>query len=431
MKKGKKLRAGKKFRIFTKEKEFQGKVLESYDPNIILLKLESGYNIGIEKRKIRKIKEIKEKGKVKTEKVREIKFKENKNLPGIAIIVTGGTIASKIDYKTGGVMPITKPEEILQLAPKINEIAKITSIEKPFSVVSENMSHEEWKKLAKLCTRLLNKKENKGVIILQGTDILHYSSAALSFMLQDINKPVVLTYAQRSIDRGSSDAFMNLTCAAYMATSNLAEVMLVGHGTTNDNYCLAIPGTKARKMHTSRRDTFRPINALPFTKIYFDGKIEKIKEGKKTSKIKAKAEPFFNEKVALIKWHPNSSPKIIDFYKARDYKGIVIEATGLGHVATEGKLSWLETIKRASKNMVICFATQCLYGRLDPFVYSPGRKLREAGVIFLKDMLPETAYIKLAWLLGKHKSKDKIRKLMLKNMAHEFNPRLTVKDFTY
>jgi glutamyl-tRNA(Gln) amidotransferase subunit D len=421
------------FRIHTKEKEFQGRVLDSYDPNIVLLKLESGYNIGIEKRKIRKIKEIKEKerDKIKIEKVKETKFIKNKNLPGIAIIVTGGTIASKVDYKTGGVMPITKPEEILQLAPKINEIAKITSVEKPFSVVSENMTHEEWKKLAKLCVKLLNKKENKGIILLQGTDTLHYSSAALSFMLQDLNKPVVLTYAQRSIDRGSSDAFMNLTCAAYMATCNLAEVMVVGHGTTNDDYCLAIPGTKVRKMHTSRRDTFRPINALPFAKIYFDGKIEKIKEGKKASKNKVKAELFFNEKVALIKWHPNLSPKIIDFYKEQEYRGLVIEATGLGHVASEGKGSWLETIKRASKKMVICFATQCLYGRLDPMVYSPGRKLKEAGVIFLKDMLPETAYIKLSWLLGKHKSKEKIKKLMLKNMAHEFNPRLTVDDFIY
>ncbi len=417
---------GKKVKIKTDKQEFQGIILESYDPNIVLLKLPSGYNIGIEKRKIRKIQELKE--KVRKEKF-ELKIVEKKNLPGIAIIITGGTIASRLDYKTGAVKALTKPEEIIAIAPKIQEIARITTIEKPFSVMSEDMTCKEWKTLAKLCEKLLNKKENEGVIILHGTDTLHYTASALSFMLQDLNKPLILTYAQRSIDRGSTDALLNLTCSAHAALSDIAEVMLVGHATTNDNYCFALRGTKTRKMHTSRRDTFRPINIKPIATIWENGKIEKHIGYRKRNNKKVKASAFFDDKVALIKWHPNSSPMIIDFYKKQGYKGLVIEATGLGHVSTEGKKSWLEAIKKAVKSMVICFAPQCLYGTLDPFVYSPGRRLKEAGVIFLKDMLPETAYVKLGWLCGKEKNIEKVKELMLKNLVGEYNPKLSIRDF--
>ena len=426
MKKG--IKEGKKVKITTATEELQGTILHSYDPKIILLKLTSGYNIGIEKNKIKKIQEIKTK-----EKKQEFKAKTKKpkvNLPGIAIIVTGGTITSRIDYETGGVKPLTKPEDIIALAPKIQEIAKITIIEKPFLVASENLNTKHWIALAKLCEKLLNKKENKGIIILQGTDILHYTAAALSFMLKDLNKPVVLTYSQRSIDRGSSDALLNLTCAAQVAISDIAEVMLVGHATTNDNFCFALRGTKTRKMHTSRRDTFRPINTKPIATIWED-KIEKHSTYKKRDeKKKVKCQATFDNKIALIKWHPNSSPDILEFYKKQKYKGLIIEATGLGHVATEEKNSWLEPIKKVIKSgIIVCFAPQTIYGTLDPLVYAPGRKLKDAGVIFLKDILPETAYIKLGWLLGREKNKNKIKELMLQNLAGEYNPKLSIGDF--
>ncbi len=424
------IKPGKQVKIKTNEKKFQGMIIESYDPNIILLKLASGYNLGIEKRKIKSMKEIKQ--KQEKEQVKMPKFSKKKNLPGIAIIITGGTIASKVDYKTGGVKPIEKPEEILQLSPKLNEIARITTIEKPFSVFSEDMTWKEWQELAKLCEKLLNKKENQGIIILQGTDTLHYTSSALSFMLKELNKPVILTYSQRSIDRGSSDAFMNLTCSAYMALSNLAEVMVVGHGSSDDKYCLAIPGTKVRKMHTSRRDTFRPINTLPFAKIYNDGRIEKIKQGRKRNNKKTKAELFFNDKTALIKWHPNLNPKILDYFIQKDYKGIIIEATGFGHVSS----SWLKHLEKAAKKMIVCFAPQTIYGTLNPFVYERAREIHKLGVLYLKDILPETAYIKLAFLLGKYKKSDKktiekVKQLMLDNLADEFNEKLSVSEFMY
>jgi len=416
---------GKKVKVTTDSREFHGHVLESYDPDIVLLKLDSGYNIGIEKSRIKKVVELAT--ETKKFEVKELKFKQG--LPEVPVIVTGGTISSRVDYRTGAVKPLTRPEDIITVAPKLSEIIRPV-IESPFMIFSENITSEHWKKLAMTVEKQLNKPLVKGVIILAGTDTLHYIASALSFMLSDLNKPVILTCSQRSIDRGSSDAMLNLTCSAYLALSDIAEVMIVSHGTTQDNFCFALRGTKVRKMHTSRRDTFRPINTKPIAVVYDNGKIEELQEhNKRDEKKKAKANTFFEDKVALIKWYPNLSPDILDFYIKNKYKGIVIEATGFGHVAIEGKFSWFDKIKEATKKMTVCFACQTLYGSLDPFVYAPGRMFHDAGVIFLKDILPETAYVKLGYLLGKEKDMKKVKEMMLKNLAREFNPRISEGDF--
>lgn len=417
---------GKKVKIVLEKQEFCGLMLESYDPTLVLLKLENGYNIGIEKNKIKEIKEIPQE-KTEPVKITEIKVKED--LPEVAIIVTGGTISCKIDYKTGAVKPVSKPEDIIAITPKLAEIIKPVVVA-PFLLLSENIAAQEWKKLALVIEKNLNKKNIKGVIVLAGTDTLHYIAAALSFMLGKLNKPVVLTCSQRSIDRGSSDAVLNLTCSAHAALSDIAEVMIVSHATTSDNFCFALRGTKARKMHTSRRDTFRPINARPLAVIHENGKIETYDSYNKRNEGKVKAVPVFDDRVALLKWHPNLSPKILDFFIKNKYKGLVIEAVGLGHIAVSGKFSWLKKLRETiNKGIVVCFAPQTLYGRLDPFVYATGRELEKIGILFLKDMLPETAFVKLGWVLGKTKSIEKVKKLMLENLAGEFARHISEKDF--
>jgi len=417
--------------IKTADEEISGILLQSFDPDIVLVKLKSGYNIGIEKSKIKEIKKI--------SKIPETEFpsaeikQDEKEKPQISFIITGGTISSRLDYATGAVKWLMKPEQLLFLAPKIFDVAKINSIERPFMVASENMSSKHWREIAKKAVELLNKKENSGVIITHGTDTLHYTAAALSFMLRNLNKPVILTYSQRSTDRGSTDTVLNLTCSAYAALSNIAEVMLVGHATTNDNCCFALHGTKVRKMHTSRRDTFRPINDLPIAKIYEDGKIEEISNFNKRHEGNVELDDKFDDKIALIKFFPGATPDILEHFIKKDYHGIVIEATGLGHVATdESELSWLPMIKKAiENNIAICFAAQTIYGRLDPYIYTPGRKLLEAGVIFLEDMLSETAYVKLGWTLGHTRKLQEVKDMMLKDYAHELNSRISEKTFLY
>lgn len=425
-------RVGDAVNVKTESEDIKGTLLESYDKDILLLKLDSGYNIGIKKEDV---KEVKVMGRVKKQE-KEYKADENKKVPYIGMIVTGGTISSKIDYATGGVKWLMNPQEILAIAPKMFDVVRISRIEKPFMLASENMTAKEWELLAEKAAELLNKPENKGVIITHGTDTLHYTAAALSFMLKNLNKPVVLTYAQRSTDRGSSDAALNLACSAYSALSDIAEIMLVGHGSMNDEYCLAIRGTKVRKMHASRRDTFRPINDLPLAKIQEDGKIEITNTAfnKRNEKKKVKADAVFEDKIALIKYYPNARPDMLEFLRKEGYKGIVIEATGLGHVATdESRFNWMPAIRNCIKaGMTICFAAQTIYGKLDPYVYSPGRELLKAGVIFLEDMLPETAYIKLGWVLGhKNLAKERIKEMMLTNIAGEFNKRISAETFLY
>jgi len=418
-------------RITTDKDELTGTVLPSSDEKIVMLKLSSGYNIGVPKDKIKKTVKLEQK---KEAKFPEAQGKQKKGLPGISLIATGGTISSRLDYETGAVKWLMKPENIFALSPKLFDVVKINTIEKPFMIASENMSSEHWIKIAKEAAKLLNKKENKGIIITHGTDTLHYTAAALSFMLQNLNKPVILTYSQRSTDRGSTDTVLNLTCSAYAAISDIAQVMLVGHASINDNFCYALNGTKVRKMHTSRRDTFRPINDLPIAKIHEDGRMETMQSfNRRDDKKKVEVIDKFEEKVALIKYYPGANPNIIDYYIANEYKGLVIEATGFGHVGTdEAKNNWLPSIKKAiDHGIIVCFAPQALYGRLDPYVYSPGRKLMEAGVVFLNDILPETAYVKLGCMLGREKDKEKVKKLMLQNIANEFNPKLSEKAFLF
>ncbi len=413
----KKPEPGDEIVVKKKKGEERGVLLESHEPGIILLKLKSGYNIGVKKRDIKSVKIVK-KGKEGSEKEGKIKMKGK---PRIEIIITGGTIASSLDVKTGGVKWLTSPSKFLNFYPEILDIVDV-KIVNPFMKASENMTGEDWVKLAKIVGRALNDSHVKGIIITQGTDFLHYTAAALSFFLE-VGKPVVLTYSQKSIDRGSSDARLNLRCAAQAAISDIAEVMLVGHANMNDDFCYALRGSKVRKMHTSRRDTFRPINCGPIAKVWPD-KIELLGECKKRKKGKTRTDIVFQDKVGLLKFYPGQDPKILDFYKK--YKGIVIEMSGLGHVITEGKNSWIPKLKELiNKGMIVCAAAQTLYGRLNPLVYSPGRELEKLGVIYLEDMLPETALVKLGWVLGHKKlSKEKIKEMLLQNIAGEFNKRL-------
>ena len=404
---------------------YHGTLLESSEPGILLLKLDSGYNLGFKKKEALEIRILK---RFKEEKEKS-EIKQQSEKPNIAMIITGGTIASTLDPRTGGVHPLTSPEELFRFYPELFEKVNVIKVEIPFMKASEDMDFKDWQKIARTAGKLLNDPKIKGIIITHGTDTLHYTSSALSFFLKNLNKPVVLTYSQRSIDRASSDANLNLRCAAIAALSDIAEVMLVGHATTNDSYCFAMSGTKVRKMHSSERDAFKTINTKPIAKIWPDRIDMADKFKQRNNKTKVKLDTMFEPKVALVKFYPGQDPGILDYYLKKKYHGIVVEATGLGHVSVEGRNSWLKKIKQLhDKGVVICFAAQTIYGRLDPWVYSNARELLKAGVIYLEDMLAETAFVKLGWVLGHKewaKNKEKVKETMLTNLVGELNNRLT------
>lgn len=432
------------------------------EKGIVLLKLDSGYNIGFNQKDILEIKVLR---KAAVDSVPPARPKSASDKPNIAVVITGGTIAARLNPKKGGVDWLDTPESLFKFYPHIFEKVNLTKVEVPFMKASEDMDFKDWQKLARVVKKLLGDKNIRGVIVTHGTDFLHYTSAALSFFLKGLEKPVVLTYSQRSIDRASSDANLNLQCAALAATSDIAEVMIVGHGTENDDYCYAMPGTKVRKLHTSKRDAFKVVNGKPFAKIFPDridvlsghnlrGGNHSMSAGSAppTSSFRSNSHPShpqtpsasaknslaksrfnidsnFEEKVALVKIYPGQDPGILDYYVKQKYKGLVLEMSGLGHAPTKrARNGWTRKLKEIQdKGIVVCATAQCIHGRLDPLVYSNGRELLETGIIYLEDMLSETALVKLGWILGHEewaKSKETVKEKMLHNFAHEFGDKL-------
>lgn len=431
------IRTGEKVEIITSDNIYRGILLpqsEFGNKNAIALKAESGYNISIMMERGLNIKKAgstaKELGKTKRSL---LKLKFNPSKPAVSLISTGGTISSRVDYKTGGVYMFMTPEEFLYNIPELANIINIKSIINPFTKASEDMNHEDWQVIAKEAAKELNKSA-KGVIVTHGTDTLHYTSAALSFMLQNLSKPVVLVGAQRSSDRASADTAFNLLCASHLAISNIAEVGICMHATIQDNYCIFSRGTKVRKMHSSRRDAFRPINEQPLAKVWPSGKIEIANNAyKKRNDGKVIADVKIEPKVAILKTYPNSEPKIIDFLRKEGYRGFVLEATGLGHVPTFAKKSWIDTIKKTINDGVpVVIATQTLYGSINTKVYTNLRILfQQAKALSAYDMLPETAFIKLSWVLGHTTNLEKVREMMLYNYAGEYSKRITSTSFLY
>ncbi len=426
-------------RLKTGGMEVAGTVMprtEFADRNALVLKLDNGYNVGISAASVESVEKAEQRlaaGKEKASGARKF----SKDLPNVSLIATGGTIASTVDYGFGGVRPMLAPEDLLLTTPALAQVANFKSLLSPFSIASENMTPNEWITLAKLAEKELNGGVD-GLLLTHGTDTLHFTSAALSFMLADLPKPVGLIGAQRSPDRGSFDGSVNLLCGAfYAARSDIAEVAIVMHGTSDDDYCYALRGTKARKMHTSRRDAFRPVNDVPLAKIWPDGRIDTLnRKYRKRGTGETVADAVFENKTAMLKAYPHSEPELLDLLVDKGYKGIVIEATALGHVqmsTLDPNNSWRGKIKRAiGEGVVLAVATQSLYGRTHPYVYEPARELLSQGVVFCSDMLPEVAYVKLGWLLG-HEEYDNatVRELMAKNIAGEINERHTEEMFLY
>ncbi len=406
---------------------YEGILLETPadQKGIILLKLASGYNIGFDKKSVVSVSLLKK----ATNSKALVLPKQDSSKPAIGMIVTGGTIAARLNPKKGGVDWLDTPDQLFYYYPDLFSKVSVKKLAIPFMKASEDMDYKDWQLIAKTAEPLLNDPQIKGLIITHGTDFLHYTSAALSFFLRDLNKPVVLTYSQRSIDRASCDANLNLQCAAEATLSDIAEVMLVGHETTNDTTCLAMPGTKVKKMHSSRRDAFKVVNAEPFARIY-PNRVEKLSNyHARDLHKKVVIDTSFEPNVALIKVHPGQDPKILEYYLAEGYKGVVLELSGLGHAPTmRARSGWTATLKKVQqKGLIVCATSQTIFGRVDSYVYSNGRELLATGIIYLADMLSETALVKLGWVLG-HKTWAKDRALvasqMQRNIAGELRDRL-------
>jgi len=402
--------------------------------DFITLKLSSGYNIGIRKDGIDGIEVIsKAKATAETkEKPVPAPQKPGKNF--ISLLGCGGTIASKIDYRSGAVDPVTTAGELLASIPSLSgESIRAKSI---FSLLSEDITPTHWQKLAAAVADEI-KDGAAGVVITHGTDTMSYTSAALSFMLQGLPCPIILVGSQRSSDRGSSDSSMNLSCSVFAARANLSGVFICMHENMSDENCLLHFGTKVRKMHTSRRDAFHSISTLPAARVVFQQKkVEKISERtlSRNPSASLQLDTKLNTNVALIYIHPGISPKFIS--SLSNYDGIVLAGTGLGHIPTNlsGEKHAIPIFKEVSalisSGIPVVMAPQAIYGRINMNVYSVGRAELSAGMMGqLCDFTPETAYVKLMWVLGREKKMEKVRALMETDLAGEISPCSEISDY--
>jgi glutamyl-tRNA(Gln) amidotransferase subunit D len=388
----------------------------------IVIKMKSGYNVGVNIDQSTKVEKV---GKGTKPKFEPPPLPEqNKSLPRIAIVSTGGTIASRVDYRTGGVRAALSASELYSVVPELSEIA-VVDTEILFSIFSENITSKHWIETAKTVAKHINNGV-AGVVVAHGTDTLGYTAAALSFALQDLPVPVIMVASQRSADRPSSDAATNLVGAVKAAASApFAEVVIAMHETVSDTSIVFHRGTKARKCHTSRRDTFKSVNALPLARME-DDKLKMLTKSyrKRDGSRKLKLKPEFEEKVAFVKAHPDLNPQVIDWYVEKGYRGIILEGTGLGHV---GDYLFPAIRNAVKKDVIVCMTSQCIWGRLNMNVYDQGRDLLAMGVLSLDDMLPETAFVKLRWVLGQTTKPEEAKKFLMENVANEYSPR-TVYD---
>ena len=411
-------------KVTSKNKSYEGILIPRFgEGTAIIVKMKSGYNVGVDATADVKIERI-GKGAKPTFASPPIP-KQNPDLPHVVIMSTGGTIASRVDYRTGAVRSAISASDLYGVVPELSDIAKVDT-EIVFSIYSENLTQQHWTQLAKTVVKRIEQGVD-GVVIGHGTDTMGYTAAALSFALQNLPVPVLLVGAQRSSDRPSSDAATNLIGAVKAAgEAPFAEVGLVMHETISDTAIAIHRGTKVRKCHTSRRDTFKSINAFPIAKVQnlqvtMQTDQYQRRDPKKTLVLK----PNFSDKVALVKFYPGLEPAVIDFYVENGTKGILLEGSGLGHVSKY----CFEAIKRATaKGVVVALASQCIWGRVDMNVYDTGRDLLSFGVVPLEDMFPETALVKLMWTLGQTDDPKEAIKLLTTNIACEFSSRTLPQD---
>ena len=408
-------------KITSKSKIYQGILIprsELGEHTAIIIKMKSGYNIGIQATPEVKIEKI-GKGTKPTFASPPLP-KQNPKLPHVVIMSTGGTIASRVDYRTGAVRSAISASDLYGVVPELSDVAQVDT-EIVFSLYSENITQQHWTELAQAVAKRI-KQGVDGVVIAHGTDTMAYTSAALSFALQNLPIPIILVGAQRSSDRPSSDAATNLIGAVKAAgEAPFAEVGLAMHETVSDAAIVVHRGTKVRKCHTSRRDTFKSINGFPIAKVKdLQVTMETEKYQRRDLNKKLNLKPIFSEKVALVKFYPGLDPAIIDYYVEKGVKGILLEGSGLGHVSK----FCFEAIKKAvAKGVVVALASQCIWGRVNMNVYDTGRDLLSFGVVPLDDMFPETALVKLMWVLGQTSNPKEAIALLRTNIAGEYSPR--------
>jgi glutamyl-tRNA(Gln) amidotransferase subunit D len=400
---------------------FEGVILPrsgTFDDLHVVLKLKNGYNVGIHVDRIVSIEELGYKEAVY--KIPEKEFPTSPDLPSVTLLGTGGTIASRLDYRTGAVIPAFTPGELYGAVPELADICNLTT-KKIFGVFSENMGWPEYVALAENIGREVENGTD-GIVIGHGTDTMGHTAAVLSFMVQDSPVPIVIVGSQRSSDRPSSDAALNLIHAVRAAAlGDIAEVQISMFGPTSDRYGLLHRGTRCRKMHSSYRSTFRTVGDIPLCIVKNNGFEVLTDDYLHRDPTRAiRIDTAYDDRVTILYYYPGMKPDLVDAIVEKGYRGIVIAGTGLGHVNSP----LYPALERAIKAGVhVVMTVQTLWGFAQMYVYETGRDLLDIGVVPLDNMLPETALMKLGWVLGHTDDHGQVLELMRDPINHEITER--------
>jgi glutamyl-tRNA(Gln) amidotransferase subunit D len=440
------IKIGDSVKIISTKGNYYGIVMpryESFNDKYLVIKLKSGYNIGLfEENIIDIIIEEPSTTSIVSSSIHSSHFKyvdryntfkkseENKingpdmpnSLPKILLLSTGGTIASKIDYRTGGVTSILGASELYEIFPEISNYASIYP-EFILNEYSENMGPYHWSILSERVSYAILHEHFDGIVISHGTDTIHYTSSALSFALQNLSIPVVLVGSQRSTDRPSSDAFTNLLGAIkFIIKAKFAGVFVCMHHTPSDEIIAIYLGTRVRKNHTSKRNAFQSLDYIPFALVN-DNDIVYSMDLKKLNLCNGTTKNFisktsFDSRVFLLKFYPGFDPAFLEYFLHSEYKVIILEGTGLGHI-NNNCFSYLEKLINAG--IVIFMTSQCMYGRVQLTIYDTGRDLLNLGIIPLDDMSSETAIVKSMWALGNSSNINDLIDMMKINISNEIS----------
>jgi glutamyl-tRNA(Gln) amidotransferase subunit D len=398
---------------------FEGVLLPSSTPDTLVVKLDSGYNVGLDRDA--STVDVLESGVYDIEDAQsegESKIEFDDDLPTISLISTGGTIASTVDYRTGAVTAQFDAEDVLRAVPDLAGLANYRG-RVVANILSENMTPGVWQDLAHAIEEEIEAGAD-GVVVMHGTDTMQFTASAIAFMM-DTTVPIVFTGSQRSADRPSSDNVMNAVCSVEAAKSDCAEVLVCMHADGADERCALHRGTRVRKNHTSRRDAFETVGAKPLGEVDYETREvtfhRECEERAENPTEELAIHPDIEPAVELVKFTPGMDASRLE--SLADSDGVVIEGTGLGHVHTD-LIPIVDDLTDGGTHVVM--TSQCIEGRVCDRVYDTGRDLLDAGIVEGEDMLPGTAKVKLMWALANSES---VADTMETSLAGEIQDRST------
>lgn len=328
-----------------------------------------------------------------------------KKKPRILIVTTGGTM-TMLRNRKGALSPCKDAASLLEKVPELGEMARIEVL--PVSNIdSSNLQPDLWITIAKAIYRCMAKYD--GFVVTHGTDTLSYTAAALSFMLQELPKPVILTGAQVPLNEIGSDGHTNLINAVRVAASDFAEVAVVFGSQI-------IRGTRAKKTSAFDMQAVTSVKSVPLGNIglfvQFNAPV------RKRGRRKALLQPFLNADVAMLPVYPGIKPETLE-YMASSHSGIVLGGFGAGNIPSD-RNSLIPAIKKATRKKIpVVVCTVCIIGSTEMELYQVGRTALEAGAIPAMDMTPETTYVKLMWVLGQTDDLATIDSMMRKSFVGE------------